>query len=111
MSANSSTSSGERNSRQSRHPERVGLAVEVQARQPGQPHARHVVELGVGRAGQHLDVVAERGELTAQVPDVDALAAAVRLAAVRQQRDRQGAGPVGGRGGVPVPAARGPGTR
>ena len=40
------------------HAERVGLAVEVQARHLGQPDA--VVEVGVGLTGEHLDVVAER---------------------------------------------------
>ena len=67
--------------------ERVGLAVEVQARQPGERHA--VVELGVGLAAEHLDPVPELGQLPGQRPDVDALAAAVRLAPVGQQCDAQ----------------------
>ena len=83
---NSSTSTRSRNSRRPRHPERVGLAVEVEARHLGQPDA--VVELGVRLPGEHLDLVPERDQLAAEVPDVDALAAAVRLAAVGQQGDR-----------------------
>ena len=67
--------------------ERVGLAVEVQARQPGQRHTG--VELGIGLAAEHLDPVAELGQLAGQGPDVDALAAAVRLAPVGQQCDAQ----------------------
>ena len=70
-----------------RHPERVGLAVEVQAGHLGQPDA--LVELGVRLAGEDLDLVPEGDQLAAQVPDVDALAAAVRLAAVGQQGDPQ----------------------
>ena len=84
---NSSTSTRSRNSPQARHPERVGLAVEVQAGHLGQPDAG--VELGVRLPGEHLDVVPERDQLAAEVPDVDALAAAVRLAAVGQQGDPQ----------------------
>ena len=47
------------------------------------------VELGVGLAGEDLDLVAEGDQLPAEVPDVDALAAAVGLAAVGQQCDAQ----------------------
>ena len=72
---------------QPRHPERVGLAVEVQARHLRQPDAR--VELRVGLAGEHLDLVPEVDQLPAEVPDVDALPAAVRLGAVGQERDAQ----------------------
>ena len=74
-------------SRGSRGAERVGLAVEVEAGHLGQPDAR--VEHRVGLAGEHLDVVAERGELAAEVAHVDTLTAAVRLAAVGQQGDAQ----------------------
>jgi len=42
---------------------------------------------GVGLAGEHLDVVPQHGQFAGQVAQVDALAAAVRLAAVGQQRD------------------------
>ena len=38
-------------------------------------------------AGEDLDVVAERGQFPGYVPQVDALAAAMRLAAVRGQGD------------------------
>ncbi len=60
------------------------FAVQVQARQPVEQRAR--LELGVGLAGEHLDVMSERGQLAGQMPQVDALAAAVRLAPVGQQR-------------------------
>ena len=88
---NSSTSTRSRNSRRLRDPERVGLAVEVEAGHAGQQHA--IVELGVGLAGEHLDGVTEPHQLTAEVPDVDALAAAMRLAAVGQQCDSHAAPP------------------
>ena len=74
-------------SRGPRGAERVGLAVEVQAGHLGQPHAR--VEHRVGLPGEHLDVVAEGDQLAAEVAHVDALTAAVRLAAVGQQGDAQ----------------------
>ncbi len=77
-----------------RRAERVGLAVEVEARDLGQPHAR--VEHGVGLAGEHLHVVAEGDQLAAEVTDVDALATAVRLAAVGQQGDAHPTSGVGG---------------
>ena len=64
-----------------RDPERVRLAVEVQARHLGQLHAR--VEHGVGLAGEDLDLVPEVGQLPAQVADVDALTAAMGLASGR----------------------------
>ena len=73
---------------QVRHPERVGLAVEVEARHLGQPDA--LVELGVGLAGEDLDLVAEADQLATEVADVDALATAVRLAPVGQQGDAHG---------------------
>ncbi len=65
---------------QRRGPERVGLAIEVQARQLGERGTG--VELGIGLAADHLDVVSQDGQLTRQVPDVDTLAAAVRLGPV-----------------------------
>jgi hypothetical protein len=73
--------------RRAGRPERVVVPVEVQARQP--PQQRAVVELRVGLTGEHLDVVPERGEFPAQVAHIDALAARVRLAAVREQRNAQ----------------------
>ncbi len=77
---------------QARRPERILVAVEVQARQRpqrGAVPAGHLVELRVGLAAEHLDRVTERDELAGEVPDVDALPAAVGLAAVGQQRDAQ----------------------
>src|SRR6478752_7376880 len=67
------------------HPERVGLAVEVEARHLGEHDP--LVEVGVGLAGEHLHLVPEPDELAAEVADVDALTAAVRLAAVGQHGD------------------------
>ena len=68
---------GVRNGSPSRYRSRLGIS--------GQPRAR--VQLGIGLAGEHLDVVPERVQFPAQVADVDALAAGVRLAAVGEQRD------------------------
>ena len=73
------------------HPERVRLPVEVQARHLGEGHA--LVELRVGLAAEHLDGVAERHQLTTEVAQVDALAATVRLGAVRQHRYPHRRGP------------------
>ena len=69
-----------------RHAERVGLAVEVQAGNLGQPHPG-IEHLGVGLAGEHLDVVAQFDQTAAEVPHVDALSAAVGLAPIGQQRN------------------------
>ena len=69
-----------------RHPERVGLAVEVQAGHLVQAHPR-VEAIRVRLAGEHLDVVAEFDEPAAKVADVDPLAATMCLAPVRQQRN------------------------
>ena len=46
--------------------ERVVVAVQIEARHRAQQRAR--LQLGVGLAGEDLDVVAERGQLTGQVP-------------------------------------------
>lgn len=67
--------------------ERVGLAVEVQARQFGERDA--LVEYGVGLGTDHFDAVAEPGEFAAEVADVDALAAAEGVALVGQECDAQ----------------------
>src|SRR5262247_1189343 len=66
--------------RQLRRAERVRLAVQVQAGQRDQRRAR--LKLGIGLAGEDLYVVPERGQFAGQVPQVDALATDVRLAAV-----------------------------
>jgi len=65
--------------------EGVLRAVEVEALEPGQGGAD--VELGIGLAGDDLDVVSEPREGAAQVPDVDALPPGVRIAPVGQERD------------------------
>lgn len=57
-----------------RRTERIGLPVEVEARQLGERYA--LVEYGVGLGADDLDAVSEAGEFTGQVADVDALAAA-----------------------------------
>ncbi len=69
-----------------RNAERVGLAIHVKAGYLGQHHPR-VEFFGVGLAGKHLDVVSQVDQAPAQVPDVNSLAAAVRFAAIRQQRN------------------------
>ena len=70
-------------------PERIGLAVEVQAGHLGQSDPR-VEDLGIGLAGEHLHVMAQFHQARAEMADIDALATAVRLAAVRQQRNPHG---------------------
>ena len=72
-----------------RDAERVRLAVEIEAGHLGQAHPR-VEPLGVGLAGEHLDVVAEFDEPAGQVADVDPLPSAMGLAPVGQQRDAHG---------------------
>ena len=68
---------GVRNGSSSRYRSRLGSLV--------QPRAG--VKLGIRLAGEHLDLVPERIELPAEMADVDTLAAAVRLAAIGEQRD------------------------
>ena len=63
-------------------PKRVGLSVQVQARNLGQEHT--IVKLGVGLARKHLDAVAESDELPREVTHIDALASAVGLAAITE---------------------------
>ena len=70
---------------QPRGAERVVVAVEVQAGQPGQPDA--LIQHRVGLPGEDLDLMAQGAQLAREVPDVDALSAGMRLAAVRRQRD------------------------
>src|SRR5450759_3592760 len=60
--------------------------------EPG-PLLHHVPSLDLYR-DEDLDVVPERAELAGEVAQVDALAAAVRLAAVGEQRDAER--PIGG---------------
>ena len=67
--------------------ERVTVAVQVQAGHLAQHRTR--VQIRVRLTGEHLDMVPEPAEFPAQVAHVDALAAAVRLAAIRQERDAQ----------------------
>ena len=71
---------GTRNGSGSRYRSRLGTSVSTHPR---------VESLGVGLAGEHLDVVAQFDQAPAEVPDVDALAAAVGLAAIGQQRNPQ----------------------
>jgi hypothetical protein len=68
--------------------EGVGLPVQVEAREPVERDP--FVELRVRRTGEDLDVVAEVDEGLAEVTGVHALAAAVSLAAVDEERDPEG---------------------
>jgi len=70
-----------------RRPEGVRLPVEVEARDLGERDA--VVQFGIRLAAEHLDPVAQLGQFAGERADVDALSAAVRLAAVGQQCDAQ----------------------
>ncbi len=72
-----------------RDPERVGLAVEVEAGHLGQPHPR-VEAFGVGLTGEDLDVVTEIDQAAAEMADIHALPTAMRLASVGQQGDPHG---------------------
>ena len=90
MIPNSCTSMRVLNSVRPRHAERVLGHVEVEAGHLGE--LRRVVELGVGLAGEHRDLVAELGELPGQVTGVDALTAAVRVAPVHEPRDAKSLG-------------------
>jgi len=72
---------------QPRRAERIRLAVQVEARQGAQQ--RPWLKLRVGLAGEDLDLVAKGGDLAGDVPQVDALAAAVRLAPVGQHGDAE----------------------
>ncbi len=67
-----------------RHPERIGLAVEVEAGHLGQPDPR-IEQLGIGLAGEHLDVMTQFDQPAAEVANIDALSAAMGLAAIGQQ--------------------------
>ena len=68
-------------------PEGVVRAVEVEARNLDQRDVGG--QLGVRLAGQDLDVMAEGGQFPAEVMDIDALPAAVRVAAVGEHGDSQ----------------------
>ena len=68
--------------------EGVVVAVQVEARHLGEDDLLPV-EVRVGLAGEDLDRVPEIDQLTAEMAEVDALAAAVRLAPVGEQRDPQ----------------------
>src|SRR5690606_40575202 len=65
---------------------RVRFAVQVEAGHLGQLHPR-IEPLGIGLAREHLDLMPEFDQATAEMPDIDALPAAVGLASIRQQRD------------------------
>ena len=69
-----------------RNPEGVGFPIHVQAGYLGQHHPG-IETLGVGRAGEHLNLVSQLDQSAAEVTDVNPLAAAVRFAAIRQQRN------------------------
>ncbi len=69
-----------------RNTEGIGFPVHVQARYFAKHYPR-IEHVGIGLAGEHLDVVAEFDEAAAQVTDIDALSATVCFAAVGQQSD------------------------
>ena len=66
-----------------RDAERIGLPVQIQAGHLGQPDAG-VQAVGIGLAGEDLDIVAELGQAAGQMPHVDTLATAMSLAAIGQ---------------------------
>src|ERR1019366_8787942 len=68
-----------------RDAEGVWVAVQVEAVDRGEAHT--LVQLGPGGACEDLDAVAERDELAGQVPRVDALAPAPRVAPVDEKGD------------------------
>ncbi len=72
-----------------RRAEGVGLAVQVEAGQLGEGDALAGVEDRIGLGPDDLDAVAEAGEFAGEVAYVHALAAAVRVALVGEQRDAQ----------------------
>ena len=70
-----------------RDAEGIGLAVEVEAADGGEPDP--LVELGPGRAGEHLDRVAQGDQLAGQVAGVDPLATATGVTPVDEEGDTQ----------------------
>ena len=83
-----------------RNPERIRFAVQIEARYLGEPDSG-IEDLGVGLSGEDLDLVAEFDETPTQVADVNALATAVRLTAVGQQRDAHAHTPPRAENGAP----------
>ena len=84
---------------QARGVKRVVVPVQVQA--GDLPQHRSGVQVGVGLTGEHLDVVSLCGQFPAEVPYVDALAAAVRFASVGQQGHAERTAHAGQRGSPP----------
>ena len=70
-----------------RNPKRVTGGVEIETRDLDQ--ILGVVELGIGRAGEHFDVMAEFDGLACDVPRVDALATTVGIPPVDQPGDAE----------------------
>ena len=85
ITPNSERSASDVNSLGRRDAKRVGVAVEVETAHGGEADA--LVEFGPRRSGEDLDAVAEVDQLARQVPGVDALAAAARVAPVDQEGD------------------------
>ncbi len=67
-----------------RHPEGIGLPVEIEAGHLGQPHPR-IEQVGIRLPGEHLDVVPQFDQPVAEMSHVDALSAAMGLTTVGQQ--------------------------
>ena len=70
---------------QRRH--RIGIGVEIERRQFDQLHA--FVDDRVGRAGDHINLMAHVGQCLGDVAHVDALAARRRIGAIARQQDTQ----------------------
>ena len=83
-----------------RNSERIGFAVQIEARNFGEPDT-WIKDLGVGLTREHLDLVAEFDQAPTQVADINALATAVCLAAVGQQRDPHAHTPPRAENGAP----------
>ena len=77
-----------------RNSERIGFAIQIEARNFGEPYP-WIKDLGVGLTREHLDLVAEFDEASAQVADINTLATAVGFAAVGQQRNPHAHAPPG----------------
>ena len=85
--ASSSASTDALDLAKSRPAEGVGVAVEIETRDLHELDAR--LELGIGLARKDRHAVAEAGKRRGEVPDVDALASAVGIAAVDDERDSE----------------------
>jgi hypothetical protein len=72
---------------ESGHTKEIGRIVEVERRHPVDGDVG--VQLGVRRTGEHLDMVAQVFQAAAQLFEIDALTAAVGVAAIGEQADTE----------------------